>query len=289
MKQCTKCKEEKQFSQYNRDRTSKDGLRSSCKLCLSAQRKIYLENNKEKDLVTRRKYREKNREKILTKQKQYREKNKEKILERNRKYRENNRERVVAIEKKSREKNKEKVVEWNRKYREKNREKIIAKRRKYRKRKMATCPMYRMVHCLRQRLRAALRGKCKSASTMALLGCTFKQVKKHLEKQFVEGMSWENYGEIWHTDHMRPCASFDLSDAEQQRRCFHYSNLQPLFASENMSKGNKDIYGPYMKFENDEWHININGEYMSRSRQVEERIPTQYFYPIKWMLLKYNA
>jgi len=71
-----------------------------------------------------------------------------------------------------------------------------------------------------------------------LLGCTVEELRAHLEKQFKRGMSWSNYGR-WHIDHIRPCASFDLTDPEQQRICFHYSNLQPLWAEENMRKGAK--------------------------------------------------
>ncbi|GAI33061.1 unnamed protein product, partial [marine sediment metagenome] len=59
--------------------------------------------------------------------------------------------------------------------------------------------------------------------------------KKHLEKRFVKGMSWKNYGK-WHIDHIKPCATFNLSEKKEQRKCFHYSNLQPLWAKENLSK-----------------------------------------------------
>ena len=273
MKQCTKCKEEKQFSQFYKNCTAKDGFRPHCKSCVSAQQKKYKENNTEKVRASKRKYRENNRESIRAKQRKFNEKNRESMRASRRKYAENNRESIRASQ---------------RKYADNNREKILASQRKWKKKKRATCPMFRMVHCLRERLRAVLRGNCKSASTMALLGCTFKQVKKHLEKQFVEGMSWDNRGTAWHIDHMVPCASFDLSDKEQQKRCCHFTNLQPLFASENISKKDKNIYGPYMKWEKGEWYIKINGDYMPRSRQVNELIPTQYFYPVKWMLLRYR-
>ena len=80
----------------------------------------------------------------------------------------------------------------------------------------------------------------KSDSTMNLLGCTIQEAREYLEKQFKEGMTWENHGhETWHIDHIIPCASFDLTDPEQQKKCFHYTNLQPLWAKENMSKGAK--------------------------------------------------
>ena len=59
-----------------------------------------------------------------------------------------------------------------------------------------------------------------------------------LEAQFLPGMTWDNHGE-WHIDHIRPCASFDFSDPQQQKECSHYSNLQPLWAKDNLSKSDK--------------------------------------------------
>lgn len=73
---------------------------------------------------------------------------------------------------------------------------------------------------------------------MELIGCTVEQLRIHLEDQFLPGMSWENYGE-WEVDHRRPCGSFDLREEAQQRECFHYSNLQPMWAPDNASKGAK--------------------------------------------------
>ena len=77
----------------------------------------------------------------------------------------------------------------------------------------------------------------KSASTMALVGSTVNRLMRHLEGQFKPGMTWQNYGEVWHVDHIRPCASFNLCLPAQQRECFHWSNLQPLFGPENIRKG----------------------------------------------------
>lgn len=73
---------------------------------------------------------------------------------------------------------------------------------------------------------------------LELLGCSVEALKSHLEKLFTSGMSWTNYGK-WHIDHKRPCDSFDLSDPLQQKVCFHYTNLQPLWAFDNLSKGAK--------------------------------------------------
>ena len=76
---------------------------------------------------------------------------------------------------------------------------------------------------------------------MKLLGCSSEFLRQHLERQFKPGMSWENHGQ-WHLDHIKPCASFDLSKPEQQRICFNYKNLQPLWAIDNMKKGAKLNY-----------------------------------------------
>jgi hypothetical protein len=93
---------------------------------------------------------------------------------------------------------------------------------------------------LRNRIYCALTiaGTKRAAASFDLIGCTVAELRQHLEGQFTDGMSWDNYGKHgWHVDHIRPCASFDLTDPEQQRQCFHYSNLQPLWASDNISKG----------------------------------------------------
>ena len=141
-----------------------------------------------------------------------------------------------------------------RKYRQNNLEKKRASQRKsqqrpeYKKKRRArenkryhTDPQYRLAKKLSSRLRKALKGKTKSARTMKLVGCSIAHLQDHLEKQFQPGMTWENHGK-WHVDHMMPCASFDLTDPEQQRQCCHYTNLQPLWATENISKNAKVIY-----------------------------------------------
>jgi len=93
---------------------------------------------------------------------------------------------------------------------------------------------------LRNRINGALSGINKSASTHELLGCSVDEFVSYLESKFTDGMTWENRGRSgWHIDHIRPCATFDLTDPEQQRQCFHYTNLQPLWAKHNLSKGSK--------------------------------------------------
>lgn len=101
---------------------------------------------------------------------------------------------------------------------------------------------------LRRRIRArinvaltgARNGTRKVDTTIKLLGCSYDEFRKHIEGQFKPDMSWDNYGD-WHIDHIKPVSSFDLTDPLQQKAAFHFTNCQPLWATENISKGNKII------------------------------------------------
>lgn len=91
---------------------------------------------------------------------------------------------------------------------------------------------------IRDRINRVLKGARKSDSTFALVGCSPIELKFWLENQFQLGMTWKNRS-AWHIDHKKPCASFDLSDPVQQKVCFHYTNLQPLWAADNLAKGSR--------------------------------------------------
>ena len=86
---------------------------------------------------------------------------------------------------------------------------------------------------------AAVKNEYKNTSSIQLLGCDISFYKKYLEQYFQPGMTWKNHGPIWHIDHIIPCKEFDLTDEEQQRLCFNYTNTQPLFVKENLEKGAK--------------------------------------------------
>jgi len=122
-----------------------------------------------------------------------------------------------------------------------------ARARAYAKRAWNDSPKRRLVHRLRSRIGMALkrsgtpraRGWIK---TEQLVGCSVSKLREHFEALFRDGMSWENYGlKGWVIDHKIPCSQFDLSRVMEQRRCFHYSNLQPLFDSENRKKGSRVV------------------------------------------------
>jgi len=101
-------------------------------------------------------------------------------------------------------------------------------------------PVFKLERNLRCRLYHALKNQKadKKYRTKKLTGCDLPFLKGYLEAKFTEGMSWENHGE-WHLDHIKPYCSFDLKNDEEQNKCFHYTNLQPLWAVENLSKGGK--------------------------------------------------
>lgn len=119
--------------------------------------------------------------------------------------------------------------------------------REKRRVRYATDPAYKIMCNLRSRLRGAIKRNTKAASTIGLTGCSLDELKQHIESQFGDGMTWEKLlsGEI-ELDHIRPCASFDLSDPEHQRECFHYSNLQPLWRKDNRRKYSKWITPPVL-------------------------------------------
>ena len=112
----------------------------------------------------------------------------------------------------------------------------------YNKNKKRNDTYYRLTRTLRHRVSKVLKEQqvTKTKKTLDLIGSSVPFVKKWIESQFVDGMSWDKHGE-WHIDHIRPCASFDLSDPEQQKECFNYKNLQPLWAEDNLSKGDRWI------------------------------------------------
>jgi hypothetical protein len=122
--------------------------------------------------------------------------------------------------------------------------------RKWRKRREEQNPSVKIANRLRQRIWQALKGKNKHKSSITLTGCSMAFLVEYLESKFQPGMTWKNYGNpngdhtnCWHIDHIIPCASFDLSDPEQQVKCFHYTNLQPLWAKDNIRKKDKILVG----------------------------------------------
>lgn len=143
-------------------------------------------------------------------------------------------------------KNADKVKRERRKYCQLSK---IKKPEKYRelarlaaRRRRSTNVNCRIKDSLRHRVNMSVKHGYKSASTISLLGCSLESFKLYLESLFQPGMSWENYGKGgWHIDHIMPCAIFDLTKSEHQHRCFHFSNMRPLWQSDNCKKNDKII------------------------------------------------
>lgn len=123
---------------------------------------------------------------------------------------------------------------------QRHREKIIQDNYEYCKKRRKVDINYNLTILLRQRLNKAVKNHFKSGSAVADLGCTIEFLKLHLESLFQPGMSWDNQGQ-WHIDHIKPISSFNLSDYTELKQACHYSNLQPLWAVDNLTKSNKII------------------------------------------------
>lgn len=208
-KSCSICKKDKPLSDYTK--AGKGKYRPCCKIC-------YKERYGEKEkLAAQRSY----------------QNNKEERDDRNKQWRKNNKEQSKKIYKKSYEKNKDSILEKQKEIRKNN----PAYYANYARNRENRDIHFKVARRLRNRIYSLMKGN-KSRHTLELLGCSLEELKLHLESQFTEGMTWDNYGE-WHIDHKKPCAAFDLALEEEQRKCFHYTNLQPLWKLDNLRKGDK--------------------------------------------------
>ncbi len=240
---CKKCNQEKPVCDFYKNSTKKSGFTSSCKECFAK----YYRKNREKAKANNAKYRRENSEKIKSRRakyyrensekiKKYYRENSEKIKSRRAKYYRENPEKIKAKNAKYRRENPEKIKELLAKYRRENREKI----KEYLKKCYKNDDNFKIRVLLRGRILDSLKAQSakKSNKTLELIGCSVNELWEHLEGQFTDGMTRQNQGE-WHIDHIKPCSAFDLTDPKQQKECFNYKNLQPLWAQDNLKKSNK--------------------------------------------------
>lgn len=182
-----------------------------------------------------RRHRQKDPELFRQKRREWYAKNPERIA----RYKQTKKEKrplaQAQYSKRWRSKNPEKQREACRDWEKRNREHVNAKARE----RLAANPALKIQRRLRCRMRYALHNQstCKSAKTSSLLGCEPAFLARYLQARFTPEMTWENYGSVWEVDHVTPCSAYDLTKAAQQRKCFHFSNLQPLLKGRNRSKG----------------------------------------------------
>ena len=203
-KVCSKCGIEKEVCHFHKWKYGPDGYKRECKECRKLETKTYYSNNNEKVKLRVNKYRKSNPDKVKEVKQLIYKKDKERILLVNKLYRENNREKINEH---------------------------------VRNRKLND-PIFKLRHSVGNRIRLFLNIKkvTKRNSTFEIIGCTPQELKSHLENQFKDGMSWENQGK-WHIDHIIPLSS-GKNEYEIIKLC-HYTNLQPLWAIDNIKKGSK--------------------------------------------------
>tara|TARA_R110002167_G_scaffold276508_1_gene482469 strand:+ start:293 stop:1003 length:711 start_codon:yes stop_codon:yes gene_type:complete len=234
MKKCTKCKVEKELTEFYKHNSNKDGFNNQCKSCIKEYDKKYKKATQEQ----RKEWRQANKEKINEKRKEYYQANKEKEKE----YYQANKEKIKEQRKEYRKANKEQ----SKKYYKANKEYYKEYCKEYQKERRAKDPLFKMTGNLRNRTSVAFRNKgyTKNTKTQEMLGVDWEVCKAHIERQFTKGMSWENQGD-WHIDHIIPLSSAN-TEQELKKLC-HYSNLQPLWAVDNIIKSAK-INGQQNRF-----------------------------------------
>ena len=116
---------------------------------------------------------------------------------------------------------------------------VKARRREWENLKKKTDLQYRISKNLRSRVYSIVKGTANHISALKLLGCSVADFLRHIEQKFIPPMAWDNYGTFWEIDHILPCSSFDLTKSEEQFKCFHWSNMQPLEKSANRSKNGR--------------------------------------------------
>lgn len=200
MRKCLKCGVTKDKKEFGKNKRGRDGLKSYCKPCCKEHLAEWQKSNPEKANGYSYKWKDANPEKVYGYVRKHQETHYEKIKKRQRLYRKNNIE---------------KIREYDR----------IWKVEKYK-----NDDLFKLKCIVAGRIRAYLKGRAKSKSTIEYLGCEIEFYKEYLTKQFSKNMSWDNYGEYWEIDHIHPVS---------KGGSFHYSNTQPLTVTENREKGAK--------------------------------------------------
>ena len=209
MRVCKLCAEEKPHNMFYREKRNRDGLMGICKIC---------HNNRNREWVAN------NRERVREIHSDWRNRNIEKDRELSREY-----------QKKYRAKHPEAGARWAKENPEKRKETMRrADRKRY------STPKGKLLRTMRRNIWTCLKNGKAGASWESLVGYSLGDLKDRLESQFMEGMTWDNYGE-WHIDHIIPKSVFNFSKPEHRdfKRCWDLNNLQPLWARENIQKSNK--------------------------------------------------
>lgn len=202
---CSKCGDEQDLCFFQKDKSKKDGYRPDCKSCCKEYSDLNYYRFKERNSNYKKNVRKNNPEKFAEREKIYRLNNPDKVKLRRKTYYENNKEKQF---------------------------KYVRERKKI-------DPIFKLSNNIRRRINIflSLNDITKKNKTFDIVGCSPEFLKEYLEKQFTEGMSWELMGQHIHIDHIIPLSS--ATTEEEVYKLCHYTNLQPLWAKDNLSKGKK--------------------------------------------------
>ncbi len=223
MKKCHKCQTFKTLESFCKNKRYKDGKNDKCKECKKTYQnkkynKLYRENNKEQKTKYSNSYYLKNKDKIKKYMVSYNLKNSERKKSYASKYWVENENKIQGY-----------MKEWRLKNPTYNKD--------YMKEKYHNDINFKLKSNLRSRFYNAMNSNSKKSSVLKLLGCSIEDLKLHLKSKFYGEMTMDNHGSYWEIDHILPCASFNLKNIDEQEKCFHYINLQPLTQLENRVKG----------------------------------------------------
>ena len=203
---CNTCKQEKERSCFWDEKKSKDGKNGCCSNCMRKKGKIYQQTYHQNPLNKLKEKERGKRRRAIYHTPEYNTKQREK------------RKKYDLTHKKA-------PVDYKKKYE-----------------RFKNNPNEMIKHYLRNRINKVLKGNCKDAHTMELIGCSFEFFQQYFESLFKQEMTWKNHGRYgWHIDHIIPCVTFDFSKPEEQRKCFHYTNLQPLWATTKIAREHGDF------------------------------------------------
>lgn len=267
-KLCPTCLIDKNITDFHKNKSTFDRLCYECKNCFKVRHKKWRDINIDKVRASGKKWKNNNKEyskiyvesrrdEITLYKAEYYNKNKKDISIKNKTYREENKELIKLKQKEYRLKYRDKKLKRDRDYYNNNKEEIKRKcqtpefktRKRewdkiYYKKRYKEDIGFRLAHSLRTRLRHAIRNKSKLGSAVSDLGCSVEKLKQHLESLFQEGMTWDNYGRNmnnWEIDHIIPLSSYNLENREEFLEACNFTNLQPLWVSQNRSKNNRKV------------------------------------------------
>jgi hypothetical protein len=221
MKTCSRCNSDKPLGSFGANKRARDGLQAMCKECKREYQRIWRAEHKDKVRGHNSSYYIAHRTGVLTRCKAYKSQHHTEVSTRQASYRCANAAGIKT---------------YKAAYFRQNKDRAYALRRSREK----EYPQVKLGAHLRTRLRRAIKRGHKAGSAVRDLGCSISQCREHIESQFRPGMSWDNWArDGWHLDHRVPLSSFDLTDKKQFQAACHYTNLQPLWATENLKKGAK--------------------------------------------------